>query len=59
MCQVLAVSSSGYYKWVNKAKDDDNLDKKDFLIKTEFENHNKKYGSPRISKKFTGKGQLF
>lgn len=56
MCRILAVSSAGYYKWAKKSKNDDNLDPRDFLIKAEFENHNKKYGSPRISKKLAGKG---
>ena len=59
MCRVLAVSSAGYYKWLKRSKNDGNeLDSKNFLIKTEFENHNRKYGSPRISKKLSGKGYL-
>ena len=56
MCRILGVSSAGYYNWIKKSKNDDNLDPRDFLIKAEFANHNKKYGSPRISKKLTGKG---
>ena len=56
MCRILGVSSAGYYNWIKKSKNDDNLDPRDFLIKAEFANHNKKYGSPRISKRLTGKG---
>lgn len=57
MCRVLAVSSAGYYKWLKRSKNDgDGLDPKDFLIRTEFEDHDRKYGSPRISKKLSGKG---
>jgi len=57
MCRVLTVSSAGYYKWVQRSKNGgDGLDPKNFLIRTEFANHNRKYGSPRISKKLSGKG---
>ncbi len=57
MCRILEVSSAGYYKWIQRSGNDRNgLDPKDFLIRAEFENYNRKYGSPRISRKLSGKG---
>lgn len=55
MCRTLSVSSSGYYQHHQKQKNY-GIDQKDFLIKTEFNEHKGKYGSPRISKKLSGKG---
>lgn len=56
MCQMLKVSNAGYYKWLMNHKGDDYIDSKDFLIKAEFNHHDGKYGSPRISKKLLDKG---
>lgn len=56
MCRILAVSSSGYYKWIKSSKNDNHLNTKDFLIKAEFKNLNKKHGSPWISKILEDKG---
>ena len=58
MCRMLAVSSSGYYKWRKRPKrnGDDAVDPKDFLIKAEFNNYDGKHGSPWISKGLEKKG---
>ena len=52
MCQILKVSHSGYYQWLNRGesrhkKKDTELKEK---IKTIYGQHQKRYGSPRIFK---------
>lgn len=50
MSKVLGVSSSGYYKWLNKTEDNSLKNKKiNTLIKGVFENSMQTYGSPRIA----------
>lgn len=51
MCNIIQVSSSGYYKWLNRPQS--NRDKKtaelSVLIRQEYENSHQTYGSPRIT----------
>jgi hypothetical protein len=39
MCQVLSVSSSGYYNWQQYRKSKPIIDEKDFLIRAEFDDY--------------------
>lgn len=50
MCQVLAVSRSGYYHWVKYPKSTRKIEDADLIqkINTIYYNHRKAYGSPRI-----------
>lgn len=56
MCQILKVSPSGYYQWLSRGesrrkKQDLELKEK---IKLIYEQHHKRYGSPRIHKELRG-----
>ncbi len=58
MCQVLKVSRSGYYDWRDRPRSqrdraNDVLDEK---IKTVFEEHRERYGSPRITDELKNRG---
>jgi len=48
MCQVLRVSKSGYYKWVNKKEDPEKKALSD-LIKIIYREHQGRYGYRRIT----------
>ena len=56
MCEVLGVSSSGYYYWQAELKDACKTTDLDAQIKTIFEQSGKTYGSPRIVKVLRQKG---
>lgn len=58
MAQILGVSSSGFYKWLNTHEvRDKTIQTLDKQIKDEFIKSNKTYGSPRISVALTRKNQ--
>jgi len=50
MCQVLAVSRSGYYQWIKYLKSTRKIEDMDLIqkINTIYHNNRKTYGSPRI-----------
>ncbi len=52
MCRTFKMSSSGYYQWKKKKQ---SIDEKDFLIRSEFDRFNGKYGSPKISESLKAK----
>lgn len=57
MCNIIKVSSSGFYKWLNRPPS--NRDKKtaelSALIQQEYENSHHTYGSPRITQQLKKK----
>lgn len=58
MCEVLRVSRSGYYDWLQKSKSDQQKRKEFIMRQIErifFENY-EVYGSPRITKELENKG---
>lgn len=58
MCEVLRVSRSGYYDWLQKSKSDQQKRKKFIMRQIErifFENY-EVYGSPRITKELENQG---
>ena len=58
MCQVLEVSRSGYYKWLNKAKSKNQLFNEELKLKIAeiYWQHKGRYGSPRIHKQLRKEG---
>ena len=59
MSRVLSVSRSGYYAWLrraesNRSKSNRRLDKK---IEEKYEQHKRRYGSPRITKELLAEGE--
>jgi putative transposase len=56
MCEVLGVSTSGYYYWQAELKDDCKIADLDAQIKTVFEESRETYGSLRIVKVLQQKG---
>jgi len=50
MCQMLAVSRSGYYQWVKYPKSTRKIEDADLIQKINiiYYNHRKTYGSPHI-----------
>ena len=50
MCQVLSVSKSGYYSWLNRSKSKTQLANKRILIKIRkiFNNNHQRYGYRRV-----------
>lgn len=58
MCQVLEVSRSGYYKWLNKKPSKNQLFNEELKIKIAeiYWQHKGRYGSPRIHKQLRKEG---
>ena len=56
MCEVLGVSTSGYYYWQSELKGGCKTADLDAQIKTIFEESRETYGSPRIVKVLKQKG---
>ena len=58
MCKVLKVSTSGYYKWLNKVPSKRELRTQMLLenIKTTYRANKGRYGSPRIAKELNMQG---
>ncbi|GAB6138512.1 hypothetical protein JCM15060_17010 [Halanaerobaculum tunisiense] len=58
MCQVLEVSSSGYYKWLNRKPSQREKLNEELKLKIAeiYWQHNGTYGSPRIHKVLRKKG---
>lgn len=64
MCQILEVSSSGYYYWLHRCNEvvvvvSDYRAILDKRVKTLFERHNGNYGAPRIWRSLRRKGLLY
>jgi len=59
MCAVLSVSSSGFYKWLNRRSStrDEKTEVLSKLIEAEFQASKQIYGSPRITKMLNTKNQ--
>lgn len=60
LCHVLSVSTSGYYAWLKRPQSErtqsnQRLDEK---IKTTWESHSKRYGSPRITQELKSQGEV-
>ncbi len=60
MCNILNVSSSGYYNWQSRTPSRSKFirDELDCKIITIYRQHKSRYGSPRIHKELVGSGDL-
>jgi len=56
MCEVLGVSTSGYYYWIRAIKGNSKTEELDSLIRNVFEMSDYTYGSPRIFKELKKRG---
>jgi transposase InsO family protein len=55
MCQVLEVSKSGYYRWVNRADDPEEQALRD-LVKSIYDEHQGRYGYRRVHEEIRRRG---
>ncbi|MEL3959892.1 IS3 family transposase [Lysinibacillus endophyticus] len=60
MCEVLGVSRSGYYEWLNrpKSKQKERKEKLTIKIKRAYLDSRRNYGSPKITKQLNAEGIL-
>ena len=58
MCEVLGVSRSGYYEWLNrpKSKQKERKEKLTSQIKRVYLDSRRNYGSPKITKQLNSEG---